>query len=153
MNNVSLIGRLTKDVDLRYVSKNSMAVGSFTLAVNRDVKSLQGERKTDYISVVMWGKTAEFAYKYFSKGSRVGVTGEIHSRVWEDAEKTRHYVTEVVADKVYFADSKLKDDEDESTGECEEGIESEATCEKALESDVACKEVFEAEEQLVENNV
>ena len=152
MNNVSLIGRLTKDVELRYVSKNSMAVGNFTLAVNRDVKSQQGERKTDYISVVMWGKTAEFAYKYFSKGTRVGVTGEIHSRVWEDAEKTRHYVTEVVADKVYFADSKFKDDEAVGANACEECEESSSACEECEDSTSLCEEGVRSEE-LIENNV
>ena len=152
MNNVSLIGRLTKDVELRYVSKNSMAVGNFTLAVNREVKSQQGERKTDYISVVMWGKTAEFAYKYFSKGTRVGVTGEIHSRVWEDAEKTRHYVTEVVADKVYFADSKYKDDDTEGANSCEECEESSSACEECEDSTSSCEEGI-GSEALVENNV
>ncbi len=150
MNNVSLIGRLTKDVELRYVSKNSMAVGNFTLAVNRDVKSQQGDRKTDYISVVMWGKTAEFAYKYFSKGTRVGVTGEIHSRVWEDAEKTRHYVTEVVADKVYFADSKFKEGDSEVANSCEEYEESGSACEECEDSTSSCEV---GSEELIENNV
>lgn len=108
MNNVSLVGRLTKDVDLRYTTKNSKAVGSFVLAVNRDIKKVSGEKTTDFIPVVTWGKTAEFASKYFIKGQRIALQGSIHTRMWEDDQKKKHYVTEVVADRVFFADSKHK---------------------------------------------
>lgn len=114
MNNVSLVGRLTKDVDLRYVAKNNTAVGNFILAVGRDFKGHQSDNRTDFIPIVTWGKTAEFAGKYFSKGHRIGLTGTIHTRMWEDSEKAKHYVTEVVAERVYFADSKPKDVEEES---------------------------------------
>lgn len=108
MNNVSLVGRLTKDVDLRYTTKNSKAVGSFVLAVDRDIKKVAGNKNTDFIPIVTWGKTAEFASKYFSKGQRVALQGSIHTRMWEDEQKKKHYVTEVVADRVFFADSKHK---------------------------------------------
>ncbi len=108
MNNVSLVGRLTKDVDLRYTSKNSKAVGSFVLAVDRDVKKASENKKTDFIPIVIWGRTAEFSSKYFAKGHRIALQGSIHTRMWEDDEKNKHYVTEVVADRVFFADSKHK---------------------------------------------
>jgi single-strand DNA-binding protein len=98
------MGRLTKDPDLRYTSGNNTATTSFTLAVNRDF-SREGQPQADFINIVTWAKTAEFAGKYFTKGLQVGVVGRIQTRTWEkDGQK--HYVTEVVADRVYFADSK-----------------------------------------------
>jgi len=108
MNNVSLVGRLTKDVDLRYTTKKMRAVGSFVLAVDRDIKKVSNDKITDFIPVVTWGKTAEFASKYFAKGNRIALQGSIHTRKWEDDQKNKHYVTEVIADRVFFADAKQK---------------------------------------------
>ncbi|HEX2925222.1 MAG TPA: single-stranded DNA-binding protein [Ruminiclostridium sp.] len=119
MNNVSLVGRLTKDVDLRYTTKKMKAVGSFILAVDRDPRKVTNEKTTDFIPIVTWGKTAEFADKYFSKGHRIALQGSIHTRMWEDEDKNRHYVTEVVADRVFFADAKQKEFDDEE----DEGME------------------------------
>lgn len=123
MNNVSLVGRLTKDVDLRYTAKKAKAVGSFVLAVDRDIRKVSGDKTTDFIPIVIWGKTAEFASKYFAKGNRIALQGSIHTRMWEDETKNKHYVTEVVADKVYFADAKQKEFDDE----CNEDINEEIT--------------------------
>lgn len=117
MNNVSLVGRLTKDVDLRYTTKKVKAVASFVLAVDRDARKGISEKSTDFIPIVTWGKTAEFAQKYFAKGHRVALQGSIHTRMWEDEEKNKHYVTEVVADKVFFADAKYRDAEAEGIQE------------------------------------
>lgn len=114
MNNVSLVGRLTKDVDLRYTTKKVKAVGSFVLAVDRDIRRATSERTTDFIPIVIWGKTAEFASKYFAKGHRIALQGSINTRVWEDEEKNRHYVTEVVADRVFFADARQKEFDEEA---------------------------------------
>ena len=132
MNNVSLVGRLTKDVDLRYTTKNAKAVGSFVLAVDRDIKKVVENKTTDFIPVVTWGKTAEFASKYFAKGHRIALQGSIHTRMWEDDKKNKHYVTEVVADRVFFADSKHKEldaedlqEEDINENENEEIIDDE----------------------------
>lgn len=132
MNNVSLVGRLTKDVDLRYTTKSAKAVGSFVLAVDRDIKKVVENKTTDFIPVVTWGKTAEFASKYFAKGHRIALQGSIHTRMWEDDKKNKHYVTEVVADRVFFADSKHKEldvedllDEDVNEIENEEIIDDE----------------------------
>ncbi|PYG88264.1 single-strand DNA-binding protein [Ruminiclostridium sufflavum DSM 19573] len=108
MNNVSLVGRLTKDVELRYTAKNSKAVGAFILAVGREIKKTAQNKTTDFIPIVTWGKTAEFASKYFAKGNRIALQGSIHTRMWEDEQKNKHYVTEVIANRVFFADSKQK---------------------------------------------
>ncbi len=105
MNKVVLMGRLTKDPDLRYTSGNNTAVASFTLAVNRRF-AREGQPQADFINVVAWDKSAEFCGKYFIKGLQVVVVGRIQTRTWDDNEGKRHYVTEVVAEETYFADSK-----------------------------------------------
>jgi single-strand DNA-binding protein len=109
MNKVILMGRLTKDPELRYTSGNNTAVASFTIAVNRRFAQ-EGQPQADFINVVAWSKTAEFCGKYFTKGLQVAVVGRIQTRTWDDNEGKRHYVTEVVADETYFADSKRSGD-------------------------------------------
>lgn len=103
MNKVALLGRLTKDPEIRYTQTNNTAVASFTLAVNRRFSK---ENEADFINIVAWGKTGEFVGKYFNKGQQVGVIGRIQTRSWEDDKKVKHYATEVIAEEVYFADSK-----------------------------------------------
>ena len=105
MNSVTLMGRLTADPTLRYTSGNNTATASFTLAVNRDFAK-EGQPKADFINIVTWTKTAEFVGKYFAKGQQVAVVGRLQTRTWDDNEGKKRYVTEVVADHVYFADSK-----------------------------------------------
>lgn len=110
MNNVSLIGRLTKDVDLRYTQTNNKAVASFTLAVKRAYKQ-EGQQEADFINIIAWGATAEFSSKYFKKGQQVAVVGRIQTRNYDDKDGKKVYVTEVVAEHVYFAsDSKSQND-------------------------------------------
>lgn len=108
MNNVCLIGRLSKDPEIRYTSANNTAVGNFTLAVDRKFKK-ESQPDADFIPIVVWGKTAEFVGKYFTKGLRVSVVGSIQTRSWEDQEGKKHYATEVIANEVGFADSKKSD--------------------------------------------
>lgn len=105
MNKVILMGRLTKDPELRY-TQNNIPVCNFTLAVDRRFSKQDEEKQTDFIPVVAWQKTAEFCSKYFSKGRKVAVAGRIETRTWEDDQKVKHYVTEVIAEEVDFADSK-----------------------------------------------
>lgn len=105
MNKVILMGRLTKDPELRYTSGNNTAVATFSIAVNRRMAK-EGQPQADFINVVAWSKTAEFCGKYFTKGQQVAVVGRLQTRTWDDNEGKRHYVTEVVADETYFADSK-----------------------------------------------
>ena len=97
INNVVLIGRLTRDVDLRYTSQNQ-AVGQFTLAVNRNFKNQNGEYDADFINCVIWGKSAENFANWTKKGNLVGITGRVQTRNYENQQGQRVYVTEVVAE-------------------------------------------------------
>ena len=105
MNKVVLIGRLTKDPELRYTSSN-VAAASFTLAVNRPFANQNGVREADFINVVIWRKQAETAKKYLAKGSLIAVEGRIQTRNYDGADGKKVYVTEVVADSFEFLESK-----------------------------------------------
>lgn len=106
MNKVCLIGRLTKDPETRYTQTNNTMVVNFNLAVNRRFVKENEERQADFISIVAWNKTAEFVEKYFKKGQQVGIVGRIQTRNWDDEQGQKHYATEVIAEEVYFADTK-----------------------------------------------
>lgn len=99
MNNTSLIGRLTKDPELRYTSAG-IAVTTFTLAVQRDFKNASGDYETDFIPVVAWRSTAEYVANHFKKGKLAAVTGRIQPRNYENNEGQRIYVTEVITEQV-----------------------------------------------------
>ena len=105
LNKIILMGRLTRDPDLRR-TRIGTAVTSFCLAVDRDFKSQSGEKETDFIDIVTWRTTAEFVSKYFSKGRMAVVEGRLQLRDWTDKEGGKHRSAEVVADNVYFGDSK-----------------------------------------------
>ena len=105
LNNVVIMGRLTRDPELRR-TQGGTAVTSFTMAVDRDFKSQSGEKETDFIDVVAWRNTGEFAAKYLAKGRMAAVEGRIQVRDWQDKDGNRRKSVEVVADNVYFADSK-----------------------------------------------
>lgn len=105
LNHIVLMGRLTKDPELRRTG-SGIAVTSFTLAVDRDFKSQDGQKHTDFIDVTCWRNTAEFAAKYFAKGRAAVVSGRLENRKWQDKNGNNRYSAEVVADNVYFADSK-----------------------------------------------
>lgn len=106
MNKVILLGRLTRDPETRYTQTTNTQVTSFTLAVNRRFVKQGEERQADFISCVSWNKTAEFVSKYFKKGQQVGVIGRIQTRNYDDEQGIKHYVTEVIAEEVYFAGDK-----------------------------------------------
>jgi len=108
MNKVILMGRLTKDPELRYTSGNNTAVCSFTLAVDRQYKQ-EGQPEADFIPIVAWSKLAETCSKYLEKGRRISIVGHIQTRSWDDNEGKKHYVTEVIAEEMHFADDKRKD--------------------------------------------
>lgn len=105
MNKVILIGRLTKDPEIRYTTKNN-PVASFTLAVNRDYINENGEREADFINIVVWNKQAENCSKYINKGSQISIEGRIQTRSYEDKNGEKRYTTEVIADQVHFLDNK-----------------------------------------------
>ena len=105
MNKVVLMGRLTKKPEVRYTSGTTKAVCNFTLAVNRKV-SKEKDRQADFIDLVAWDGTAELLEKHCPKGMQIAVVGSLQKRAWDDSEGKRHYITEVVAKEVYFADGK-----------------------------------------------
>lgn len=105
MNKVVLIGRLTRDPDIRYTTTNNTLVVLFTLAVNRRFVRPGEERQADFINIVAWDKTGEFCSKYFKKGQQVGIVGRIQTRNYDDKDGKKIYVTEVVAEEAYFAES------------------------------------------------
>lgn len=97
LNSVALTGRLTKDVDLRY-TQSGTAVGSFTIAVDRQFRSANGERETDFISCAIWRKSAENLAKFTHKGSLIGVEGHVQTRTYDNAQGNKVYVTEVIVE-------------------------------------------------------
>lgn len=105
INRVVLVGRLTKNPELRY-TPNGVAVANFTIAVNRPFSNQQGEREADFIQVVVWRRQAENAANYLTKGSLAGVDGRLQTRSFENSEGRRVYITEVVADSVQFLEPK-----------------------------------------------
>ncbi|MFN0604414.1 single-stranded DNA-binding protein [Facklamia hominis] len=105
MNSVHLIGRLTKDIDLRF-TQNGTAVGTFNLAVNRSFTNQQGEREADFINCVIWKKGAENLAKYTRKGSKIGIDGRIQTRNYENQQGQRVYVTEVIVERFDLLDSR-----------------------------------------------
>ena len=115
MNKTILMGRLTKDPDTRYTQTTNTQVTSFTLAVNRRFAKQGEERQADFINIVAWNKTAEFVSKYFKKGQQVGVIGRIQTRNYDDEQGTKHYITEVIAEEVYFAGDKKEETQSNTT--------------------------------------
>ena len=106
LNHIDLMGRLTRDPELRYTGSN-VPVASFRIAVDRDFGGRDGaERQTDFIDIVAWRSTAEFVSKYFTKGSMAVVSGRLQMRDWTDRDGNKRTSAEVVADNVYFGDSK-----------------------------------------------
>ena len=115
LNHIVLMGRLTRDPELRR-TQAGIAVTSFSLAVDRDFQSRDsGEKQTDFIDIVAWRNTAEFVSKYFTKGRMAVVSGRLQIRDWTDKEGNKRRSAEVVADNVYFGDSK-RDGANPSTG-------------------------------------
>lgn len=106
MNKVILMGRLTRDPEVRYTQTSNTLVASFSLAVNRRFARQGEERQADFINIVAWDKTGDFCSKYFKKGQQVGIIGRLQTRQYDDKDGKRVYVTEVVAEEAYFADSK-----------------------------------------------
>jgi single-strand DNA-binding protein len=135
MNKVILMGRLTKDPILRYTSTSNTAVCNFTLAVDRRFVRQGEERQADFIPIVAWSKLAEFCGKYFLKGRQVAVVGRIQTRTWDDSEGKRNYVTEVIAEEAYFADSKKSGDSPDKQEDKADGGQSDTDGFYTIEAD------------------
>ena len=110
LNHITIMGRLTRDPELRRTG-SGVAVASFTVAVDRDFGNKDGgERETDFIDCVAWRQTGEFVSKYFTKGSMAVVSGRLQIRNWTDKDGNKRRTAEVVADNVYFGESKRSSD-------------------------------------------
>lgn len=105
LNRIDIMGRLTRDPELRYTPSGT-PIASFTIAVDRDYAPKGAEKETDFIDIVAWQSTAELVHKYFSKGRMIVVSGRLQIRRWEDQDGAKRRSAEVVAERVYFADSK-----------------------------------------------
>ena len=122
LNKVILMGRLTRDPEVRYTSNNNTLVCSFTLAVTRSFKR-EGQPDADFINIVAWSKTGEFCSKYFTKGQQVAITGRLQTRNYDDKDGKKVYVTEVIAEEAHFAESKRAD----NASDFESGFNAQAT--------------------------
>lgn len=108
LNRITIMGRLTRDPELRR-TQSGTPVTSFTMAVDRDFKSQPGDKETDFIDVVAWRNTAEFAAKYFTKGRMAIASGRLQIRDWQDNNGNKRRSAEVIADSIYFGDTKPQD--------------------------------------------
>lgn len=108
INEVVLVGRLTKDIEVRY-TQSEKAVGNFTLAINRRFKNQNGEYETDFIDCVVFGKQAETMAQYTKKGDLIGVEGSIQKRAYEDKEGNKRYITEIMVEKITFLQTNKKE--------------------------------------------
>ena len=115
LNHITVMGRLTRDPELRH-TQSGTPVCSFSIACDRDFKSDNGERKTDFIDCVAWRGTAEFVSKYFSKGRMAVVDGRLQMRDWTDKEGNKRRSAEILAAQVYFGDSKGGKDDNAGKG-------------------------------------
>ena len=111
LNHVTMMGRLCADPELR-TTQNGVPVGSFRIAVERDFAGRAEERETDFFDVTVWRGTAEFVSKYFTKGRMAVVSGRLQMRDWTDKEGNKRRSAEIIADSVYFGDSKSKEDQE-----------------------------------------
>ncbi len=126
MNSVILIGRLTRNPELRFLPGNGTAVCGFSLAVDKDLSKekkkdleLKNQPTADFINIVVWGKQAENCAEYLSKGNLIGIQGRVQSRSYAVEDGSKRYVTEVVANKVKFLESKSKDNNQDNQSEYE----------------------------------
>lgn len=116
LNNVNLCGRLTRDIDLRYTQAGK-AVGSFSLAVNRNFKNDKGDYEADFINCTIWGKSAENLANFVSKGSLVNISGRLNTRNYDNKQGQKVYVTEVIVEHFDLLDSKSESKKASNTGD------------------------------------
>ena len=120
INNVVLVGRMTRDAELRYTPQNK-AVATFTLAVNRNFKNQNGEREADFINCILWNQPAENLANWAKKGTLIGVTGRIQTRNYENQQGQRVYVTEVMANNFQMLESRKDQHGGQSQGSYQDG--------------------------------
>ena len=122
MNKVILMGRLTKDVEMRQ-TPNGVSLARFSIAVTRRFKNSNGEYDADFINCIAWRKTGEFIARYFQKGSMMAVVGSIQTRSWDGNDGKKQYATEVIVDEVYFTGSKAESSTGGNTDLSDSGLD------------------------------
>lgn len=143
MNKVELIGRLTKDPEIKLTS-NQTQFCNFTIAVERRFKDANGQRQADFINCLAWRNTAVFIQKYFKKGNRIGIVGSIQTRSYDDQNGQKHFVTEVVIDEAEFVESSSNHQEQPSApSEPEVHTESNDVAEESEEAEISGELPFE----------
>ena len=122
MNKVILMGRLTKDIEMRQ-TPNGVSLARFSIAVTRRFKNSNGEYDADFINCVAWRQTGEFIARYFQKGSMIAVVGNIQSRSWDGNDGKKQYATEVIVDEAYFTGSKSENSTGSNTDLSDSGLD------------------------------
>ena len=122
LNTISIMGRLTRDPELRYTSAGT-PIASFTLAVDRDYSGADGEKKTDFIDCVAFKGTAEFVSKHFAKGTMAVVNGRLQFRDWQDRDGNNRRNAEILVENIYFGERKQQNAVDVAAGDYTEGFE------------------------------
>ncbi len=122
MNKVILMGRLTKDIEMRQ-TPNGVSLARFSIAVTRRFKNSNGEYDADFINCVAWRQTGEFIARYFQKGSMIAVVGSIQSRSWDGNDGKKQYATEVIVDEAYFTGSKSENSTGSNTDLSDSGLD------------------------------
>lgn len=125
MNKVIIVGRITKDPEVK-LTTNQTQFCNFTIAVDRRFKDSNGQRQADFISCVAWKTTATFIAKYFKKGSRIGITGSLQTRNFEDQEGKRRSITEVVVEEAEFVESSNREEDQEEKPDEQEAVSTDA---------------------------
>lgn len=122
MNKVILMGRLTKDVEMRQ-TPNGVSLARFSIAVTRRFKNSNGEYDADFINCIAWRKTGEFIVRYFQKGSMIAIVGSIQTRSWDGNDGKKQYATEVIVDEAYFTRSKSENSTGSNTDLSDSGLD------------------------------
>ena len=122
MNKVILMGRLTKDIEMRQ-TPNGVSLARFSIAVTRRFKNSNGEYDADFINCIAWRKTGEFIARYFQKGSMIAVVGSIQTRSWDGNDGKKQYATEVIVDEAYFTGSKSENSTGGNTDFSDSGLD------------------------------
>lgn len=117
MNKIILLGRLTKDPEIKFSQANNIKVANFSLAVNRKYVKQGEERQTDFFNIVVYSKLADFAEKYLKQGLQILISGRVQNRSWDDDNGQRHYITEVIAEEIDFADSPKKTEDNTTSSD------------------------------------
>lgn len=112
MNNVTLIGRSTREPELRYIPSTGNAVATFSIAVDRDFTGKEGKKLTDFFNIVVWGKGAEYCSKYLGKGKLIAIKGNIQNRTYETKEGEKRYITEIVSERLQILEWEKNNTED-----------------------------------------